>query len=210
MKRHYIAAMLALGTTALLAAEGVDGAFVNPKCKAMVKPAASSQAPIAKAIQGKNKKMMNKKKGTSPFLIAHGLPHLTKLVKMHWNDPMLKLNDEQKAKLLEIRKETLGTIKSLKPQIMRLQRDIVRKSKAGEKAETLKPMVEKLAKLKAEATMAHLTCLDKTKAVLNKDQLFYLMSSMKKHRGAGKGKGMIPLGKPASMKCAAGKCGSAR
>jgi hypothetical protein len=207
MKRHHIVAILALGSAALFASEGVDGAFVNPKCKAMVKPAAS-QPVIAKAVQGKHKKMMMKK-GTSPFLITHGLPHLTKLVKMHWNDPMLKLSDEQKAKLLEVRKETIGAIKRLKPQIMQLQREVVRKSKAGEKAEALKPTVEKLAKLKAEATMVHLTCLDKTKAILNKDQLFYLMSASKKHRRAKK-TGMIPKGKPSMMKCAAGKCGSAR
>jgi len=204
MKKQFLAGIVLAGSFAL-AANGVDGAYVHPKCKAMT-PAKTNMP--AKA----NMQKMKKHKQNAPFLITHGLPHLTKKIKMHWNDPRLNLTAEQKAKLLEIRKATLGTIKTLKPQIMQLQKEIVAAARAGESADALAPKVEKLAKLKAEATMAHLRCLEKTKAVLNKDQIFYLMSEkkmMKKGMMKQGQKGMKQMPK-AAMKCAPGKCGHAK
>ncbi len=145
-------------------------------------------------------KKMHKKKMNSPFLIKHGLPHMTKMVMKNWDDPKLALTDEQKAKLTEVRKETMGAVMKLKPEVMALKKEIVTASKAGTKAAALKVKVDKLAALESEATMVHLTCLDKTKAILTAEQYSYLMEKRKTHRVKKKEKMQ-------GMKCAAGKCG---
>ena len=137
----------------------------------------------------------------SPFLIRHGLPHLTKMVAKHWDDKALALTETQKNALLEIRKETMSAIKSLKPQIVRLTKEIVKASKEGASAASLEEKVKKLAALEADATMAQLRCIEKTKAVLKPEQLSYLMAHRKAHIAEMKAK------KAAMMKCAAGKCG---
>jgi len=182
--------------------QGQGKGMMNPKCKIMHKGMMQ-------------KKTMMKKKMNSPFLIKHGLPHMTKMVMPYMNDPVFNLTAEQKAKLTEIRKETMGSIMKIKPEVMQLRREIVQASTSGTAADSLKAKVEKLASLEAEATMTHLKCIEKTKAVLTKDQLLFLLSNknkMKKHgmkkgmgqkdQGAGMGQGKMKM-----MKCAAGKCG---
>ncbi len=152
------------------------------------------------------KKMMKKKMMNSPFLIKHGLPHMTKMVMSHLNDPAFNLSSDQKEKLAEVRTQTMGAIRKIKPEVMSLRKEIVQASTSGTSADSLKEKVEKLASLEAEATMVHLRCIEKTKKILTKDQLLYLLSNknkMKKHgmkKGMGQGKMM--------MKCAQGKCGS--
>jgi hypothetical protein len=152
------------------------------------------------------KKMMKKKMMNSPFLIKHGLPHMTKMVMSHMNDPAFNLSSDQKEKLAEVRTQTMGAIRKIKPEVMSLRKEIVQASTSGTSADSLKEKVEKLASLEAEATMVHLRCIEKTKKILTKDQLLYLLSNknkMKKHgikKGMGQGKMM--------MKCAPGKCGS--
>ncbi len=150
-------------------------------------------------------KKMHKMRMNSPFLIKHGLPHLTKMVAKSWDDPKLALTADQKAKLMEVRKTTMSGVKKLKPEVMKLRKEIIEASKAGTKADALKAKVEKLASLEAEATMVHLNCIDSTKAVLTKAQYDYLMQKRKGHMMKMKEKmqGM----KQGAMKCAAGKCG---
>ncbi len=126
-------------------------------------------------------KKMHKKRMNSPFLIKHGLPHLTKMVAKSWDDPKLALTADQKAKLMEVRKTTMSGVKKLKPEVMKLRKEIIEASKAGTKADALKAKVEKLASLEAEATMVHLNCIDSTKAVLTKAQYDYLMQKRKGH-----------------------------
>lgn len=117
----------------------------------------------------------------SPFLIKHGLPHLTKMLMKSWDDDKLALTKEQKTTLLAVRKETMGGVMRLKPEVMKLKKEIIQASKSGTKAADLKDKVNKLAELEAEATMVHLKCLDNTKAVLTKEQYDYLMSKRKQH-----------------------------
>lgn len=149
---------------------------------------------------GKMHKKMHKKRMNSPFLIKHGLPHMTKMIMKSWDDAKLALTDEQKGKLLLVRKETMGAVKKLKPEVMALRKEIIEASKAGTKATELKVKIEKLAALESEATMVHLTCIDKTKAILSAEQYTYLMEKRKQHM-------MKKKEKMKSMKCAAGKCG---
>ncbi len=155
------------------------------------------------------KKRMAKKKMNSPFLIKHGLPHLTKMVMPYLDDPSFNLTAEQKEKLANIRKETMGALMKIKPEVMALRKEIVQASTSGASADSLKAKVEKLASLEAEATMAHLRCIENTKAVLTKDQLFFLLSNKNKMKKHGMKKGM-GQNKMQMMKGAAGKCGMAK
>ena len=143
---------------------------------------------------------MHKMKMNSPFLIKHGLPHLTKMLMKSWDDKTLALTQEQKTKLIAVRKETMGGIMRLKPEVMKLRKEIIQASRSGSKAAELKAKVDKLAVLEAEATMVHLKCLDNSKAVLTKAQYNYLMEKRKEHM-------MKKKEKMKSMKCATGKCG---
>jgi Spy/CpxP family protein refolding chaperone len=106
-----------------------------------------------------------------PFLIQGKLPHLTKMVKMMWDDKDLALTQQQKAKLLVVRKETVYGIQTLKKQIMVLENKIVRASNQGIKPAKIQAKVEKLASLRAQATMLHLNCLYNTKKILTQEQL---------------------------------------
>ncbi len=116
------------------------------------------------AQMGKKMQKMQK-----PFLILGKMPHLTKLVMMHWDD--LGLSDDQKAKLVEIRKATMGAVKTLKPKIMKLENEVAKATMEGAEPDSLKAKVDEIAKLKADATMAHIKCIYNTKKVLTPEQL---------------------------------------
>jgi hypothetical protein len=109
-------------------------------------------------------------KQTKPFLIQGKLPHLTMMIKQMWDDEDLALTKEQKAKLLKIRKTTIGALKKLKPQVAQLEAEIVAAAQAGENPKKLQAKIEQLAKLKAEATMVHLQCIYNTRKILTQDQ----------------------------------------
>ncbi len=158
------------------------------------------------------KKKMMKRKMNSPFLIKHGLPHLTKDVMRNWDNPSFALTAEQKEKLTAVRKETMGTVMKIKPEVIALRKEIVQASTSGTKAADLKEKVDKLASLEAEATMVHLKCIENTKDILTKDQLFFLLANKNKNHGSMKKgmmgkKGGMGQGKGMKMKCAPGKCG---
>jgi len=155
------------------------------------------------------KKKMMKKKMNSPFLIKHGLPHLTKDVMRNWDNPTFGLTADQKEKLTAVRKETMGAVMKLKPEVMALKKEIVQASTSGTKAADLKEKVDKLASLEAEATMVHLSCIEKTKDILTKDQLLFLLANKNKMHGK-KGQKMMNkgnMGQGMKMKCGSGKCG---
>jgi hypothetical protein len=112
----------------------------------------------------------------SPFLInSERLPHFTKLLIENWDKAKLGLTNEQKKKLLEVRKETLSAVKTLKPQIKELEDDIADEIKDGESPDSVDAQVQKLAKLKADATRVHLKCIADTIAILNEKQIEFLL-----------------------------------
>ncbi len=131
--------------------------------------ALATQTPQPMGMQQKQQKMMKKGKANAPFLIMGKMPHMTKQVMMHWDD--LKLSKDQEEKLTKIRQETMGAVKTLKPQIVKLENEIAKETLNGAKPETLKEKVDQVAKLKAQATMAHIKCIYNTKNTLNKEQL---------------------------------------
>jgi len=113
-------------------------------------------------------------KAAKPFLIQGKLPHLTMMVKILWDDEDLALTKEQKTELIKIRKHTMGSAKKLKIQIIKLENEVVKASNQGAKPATLKSKVDKIAQLRAEATMIHLECIYNTRALLSKEQLYVL------------------------------------
>jgi Spy/CpxP family protein refolding chaperone len=133
---------------------------------------ASSPAPQMGMQHGKamGKKMMKKE---SPFLINGKMPHLTKLVMMNWDK--LNLTKEQQEALKKIRQETMSSVKSLKPTILKLENEVAKATMQGADPATLKAKVDEIAKYKAEATMAHIKCIHDTKKVLTQEQLKQLL-----------------------------------
>ncbi len=107
--------------------------------------------------------------GSSPFLIAEGLPHLTKILMVQWENPALKLTEKQKEKLLVVRKATMLAVKKISPQAEALRKQVIDGINAGKTGE-LESLVQKLAKLKAQATMVHLKCIHDTNQILTLEQ----------------------------------------
>jgi hypothetical protein len=110
-------------------------------------------------------------KKSKPFLIQERLPHLTGTVKIIWDDKDLALTNEQKKKLMVVRKDTMMGAKSLNKKIIALENEIVKASQDGALPESLKNKVSALAALRAEATMVHLACIYNTRKILTKQQL---------------------------------------
>jgi len=125
--------------------------------------------------------MRHAKKMHSPFLIKHGLPHLSKMIMISWDDAAFGLTAEQKTKLEAIRKETMGSVMKLKKEIMPLARTIISGTYSGKTAGDLKADVKKLGELEAEATIVQLQCIEGTKQILTKDQLIYLLQKSAQH-----------------------------
>ncbi len=106
-----------------------------------------------------------------PFLIHGQLPHLTKTIMVLWDDEDLALTPEQKIKLKEIRQRTIGGLSTIKGEVFPLEKEIVSASDNGVNPDTLEDSLEKLAELRAEATMLHLRCLYDTRKTLTQKQL---------------------------------------
>ncbi len=120
---------------------------------------------------GKMKSLKN-----SPFLMNQDeLPHLTKILMQHWDKAKLGLSDEQKRKLLKIRKETLAAVKKIKQALKPLEEEILEMTLEAEPLKEVQPKVEEVAKLKAKATMIQLKCLKESIEILDDEQLEYLL-----------------------------------
>lgn len=163
----------------------MQGKGMGQNCKGMKMMKCKCKGPkMGQGMQGNKMmqgKMIMKKKMNSPFLIKHGLPHLSKMIMPFMEDPGFALTADQKEKLAKVRTETMGAIMEIKPEVVSLRKSIVNASASGTSSADLKEKVEKLASLEAKATMVHLKCIEETKAILTKDQLLYLL--VNKNRG---------------------------
>ena len=122
----------------------------------------------------KNGKMNGLK--NSPFLMnQEELPHLTKMLMQNWDKAKLGLTNEQKAKLLVVRKETMTGVKKIKKALRVLNADIMEMMVDAEDLAKIQPKVDEVAKLKAAATMIHLKCLKDSIEVLTDEQMEYIL-----------------------------------
>ena len=111
----------------------------------------------------------------SPFLInQEALPHMTKTLLHHWDKATLGLNKEQKEKLLIVRKSTIVAVKIVKKQVKILESEIIEAMVDGEDPKSVHAKVDKVAKLKAEATKTHLKCISDTIGILSDEQMEFL------------------------------------
>ncbi len=115
-----------------------------------------------------------KQNSNSPFLITGKMPHLTKLLMQQWDNPELHLSDEQKSKLLVVRKETIGSAQGLGKEIAPLEKQVTEAILSGEEPDALQSLVQTIAKLKTEATMVHLRCIYNTNKILTQQQIDFL------------------------------------
>jgi len=127
----------------------------------------SVQGSFAAAEKGKQKK-------GSPFLITGKLPHMTKQVMQVWDNPEFDLSEEQKEKLLLVRKETMSGAQKLGKVIGPLEQQVVDGILGDKTDKELAPIVQKIAEMKVDATMIHLRCIANTRKILNDRQEEFL------------------------------------
>ncbi|SFV59517.1 hypothetical protein MNB_SV-14-614 [hydrothermal vent metagenome] len=99
------------------------------------------------------------------------LPHLTKILVENWDKGTLGLTDEQKKKLLVVRKETMSGVKKVKKELKALESEIIEMSVDAEDLAKIEPKVQEVAKLKSKATMIQLKCLKDSIEILNDEQM---------------------------------------
>ncbi|MCW8896011.1 MAG: hypothetical protein OQK48_04390 [Sulfurimonas sp.] len=107
----------------------------------------------------------------TPFLITGKMPHYTGIIKANWEDTRLNLTQEQKTKLVEVRKNTLNVVFAVKKKLAPLEQEVALKILSGSTPKELSTLVNKIAKYKIEATTAHLQCIYDTQEILSKEQL---------------------------------------
>lgn len=110
----------------------------------------------------------------SPFLIVDIIPHMAMQLKNNWDNKELALDENQKVKLLKIRKDTMSSVIPLKKLIAPLEKEVASKILAGAQPDELMKLVEKVAKYRVDATKTHLNCVYQTQKVLNEKQLKFL------------------------------------
>ncbi len=125
------------------------------------------------ATSDKSSQMTELKKNP-PFLIMGKMPHMTKQVMQAWDKPEFNLDEEQKSRLLAVRKETLSKANELAMKITPMEQQVAEGIFAGKTPEELAPIVKQIADIKAEATMLHLRCIKQTTDILNDEQESFL------------------------------------
>ena len=115
-----------------------------------------------------------KQKKSVPFLITGKLPHLTRQLMTHWDSSVLALTPDQKNRLLVVREKTIGAVQRLGKELAPLEKQVAAEIFSGKTPDDLRPLVSKIADLKAEATMVHLRCIYDTAEILDQQQMDYL------------------------------------
>ncbi len=118
----------------------------------------------------------NALKKSPPFLVTGKMPHFTKTLKQHWDDPKLALDETQKKALMQLRKKTVGAVQRVARQLKPLESAVAEHALAGTLPKEQASGVDAIARLKAEATMIHLECIYQTRALLSPEQYAYLLA----------------------------------
>ena len=103
------------------------------------------------------------------------LPHVTQNLLENWDKEALGLTAEQKTKLLVVRTETMSGVKKIKEALNTLESEIIEMTIDGEALKEIQPKVDEVAKLKAQATMIQLKCLQESMKILNDEQVEFLL-----------------------------------
>jgi len=74
-----------------------------------------------------------------------------------------------------VRKETLKAVKGIKIQLRPLEDEIAEAMIDRENPKSVEKNLEKIAKLKLEASKVHLKCIAQTTAILSEEQVTFLL-----------------------------------
>ena len=77
--------------------------------------------------------------------------------------------------MLIIRKETKTGVQKLKIEIEELEAEVIEAMIDREAPSSVESQVDEIAKLKAEVTKIHLKCISNTIAILNDEQIEFLL-----------------------------------
>jgi len=158
---------LTLATVATMALLFIPAQAEGNKCAAGKCGAGMMEKSKADNTGKTCKKCSKKAKGSG--LLMH-LPSPMRWIMKNENNPKLALTAEQKSKFEAQRKEMMPKMMKLKGDIKAVKKEIKDACKKNVTAKDQKANVEKLAILKAEATMMKLTCIESVKSTLSKEQ----------------------------------------
>ena len=183
---------ITLASIATMALLFIPAQAENTKCQAG--KCGAGMMKKSKGNMKKGKRCPQMMRGGPALLVK--LPSPMRMLMRLENDPKMALTAEQKSKLEAQRNEMMPKMMKLKEEIRTLSKEIRQACKNNASAAEQKASVEKLAVLKAQATMLKLTCIDGVKKILNKEQKVYIqelrlarMSKMKTKMKSMKGQG---------------------
>jgi hypothetical protein len=107
------------------------------------------------------------------FLMPKNLPYLVGMTLYDSSSSNLELSEEQINAILKIKKELMSEAAKKALVVKKLELELMQKVSFKHKTPKMSefyPMVDEIAKLRAELTKIHLNCIEKVKAVLTKEQ----------------------------------------
>jgi len=167
------------------------------ECKGMKKNRNSTKGMNRGNYGHKNFKKGNKRAKKSPLLVEKGLTPLLRIVMMSAKDKLLGLDVEQYAKLMVIKKDMMTRSKEMKKELRAISKSVKMSVASGTTVDAIRDDVIKLASLRANITLLRIECMNRTKEILTKDQLIYLL-----------GKSANKRNKSHAKKCNSKKCHS--
>lgn len=110
------------------------------------------------------------------FLVSKNLPYLVGLSLHHPQSSTLNLNDKQIEEIQKIKKSTVPVVLKAAKEIKNLELELAKNIAIDDKEpKSQYELVDKIAKLKADLTKAHLQCISDVKKVLTKEQFEKLL-----------------------------------
>ena len=111
------------------------------------------------------------------FLVSQNLPFLVGVALFHPQSDSLKLSKEQLKELANMKKTIVPKSAKLAKEVKTLELKLAKKIvEEGKTPKELYPLVDEIAKKKAELTKAHLNCIAKVKKLLSKEQFTTLIN----------------------------------
>ena len=110
------------------------------------------------------------------FLVPKNLPYMVGLSLYHPQSSTLNLNDNQIEKIQKIKKSTVPAVLKVAKEIKKLELELAKNIAIEDKEpKSQYELVDKIAKLKADLTKAHLRCISDVKKILTKEQFEKLL-----------------------------------
>ncbi len=110
------------------------------------------------------------------FLVSNNLPFLVGTALFHPNGDSLNLSKEQLAKFAEMKKTIVPVSAKLAKEVKALEMQLAKAIVVEKKTpESQSALVDKIAKIKADMTKAHLNCIHDVQKLLSDEQFSTLL-----------------------------------